>query len=209
MVINCSDGPGIHDYVIPPLAAKPPLGSVFVYDELASGRMYVESDPIGLQGGSYSTYAYVRGNPISRIDLRGLIPNAAQCKALIALVEFDAQQSSPLGTMYSANYNAFSFSDPMLGLNTAFESIGGPVNIDWMLRSAGGGLGYVPGLSMGIYGTAKAMWNLMNGNSPTTNINAAQNINAPTAALYWLQNGIPLSDLFAPALKQCRNGCGK
>lgn len=46
--------------------------------------------------------------------------------------------------MYSANYNAFSFSDPMLGLNTAFESIGGPVNIDWMLRSAGGGLGVEP-----------------------------------------------------------------
>ncbi len=33
---------------------------------------YVESDPIGLYGGSYSTYSYTNDNPISLSDPRGL-----------------------------------------------------------------------------------------------------------------------------------------
>jgi uncharacterized protein RhaS with RHS repeats len=34
--------------------------------------MFVESDPIGLAGGSYSTYAYVNAEPLLRTDPMGL-----------------------------------------------------------------------------------------------------------------------------------------
>jgi len=40
------------------------------YDPIV-GR-YIESDPIGLKGGSYSTYSYVDDNPLNDIDPLGL-----------------------------------------------------------------------------------------------------------------------------------------
>jgi RHS repeat-associated protein len=50
------------------------------YDS-ATGR-YVESDPIGLDGGSYSTYSYSRLNPMMFRDPTGLVPNPAEATCI-------------------------------------------------------------------------------------------------------------------------------
>lgn len=48
---------------------------------------YVESDPIGLLGVSYSTYAYTGGNPISGKDLFGLFDPSTWVRPAIGTVE--------------------------------------------------------------------------------------------------------------------------
>ena len=62
---------------------------------------YIESDPIGLYGGSYSTYSYANGNPVSRIDPKGLQTpalclNPANVEACAEAGEITAAQADAL-----------------------------------------------------------------------------------------------------------------
>jgi hypothetical protein len=146
----------------------------------------------------------VDNDPINALDPTGLL-SSANCAALKRLIDFDARQDSPHGVLFSKNYHALSFSDDIMGLNADFETIAGPVDADWMLRSAGWGLGHYKLFSHALYGGGKIAWNTARQRNPLENITQTGNLNAPAAATLWLSEGRPLSEIFAPALREC--GC--
>jgi len=161
---------------------------------------YLQSDLIGQQGG-VNTFLYAGANPVMNVDPTGLLTKL-NCEALKKLLAFDDVQSSPLGVIWSKQYNAFSFSDDMLGLNADFPSKGGNVDIDWMLRTALLGLGRVTAI-YNYYG-GKILWNSIQLQNPFKNITQEGNLNAPSALYYWFNSGEHLREIFQPWEKECK-----
>ncbi len=83
--------PGERVFVIAPLAANPRPANAHRYGGIASGATYLESDPIGLYGGSYSTYAYANGNPVSLVDSLGLCADRKRCEQLRKNIDSKSQ----------------------------------------------------------------------------------------------------------------------
>jgi RHS repeat-associated protein len=95
----------------------------------AIGR-YIESDPIGLAGGSYSTYAYASGNPISLTDPLGLMGGGGGGSAAHPGPVCD--QSAPrLPDFISFNINAYVFSVYGAFASNGYAFVGGGVNFNF------------------------------------------------------------------------------
>lgn len=132
-----SDRPGERVFVIPLLAAHPRPGNAFIYDEIASGGLYVESDPIGLYGGSYSPYVYANGNPIIYVDPFGLCWVYSQSTGQLTHVDPDGNVDYTANGGYSGygqglnnpamqSIQAQQHGDPAGPIPQGQYSIGGP-----------------------------------------------------------------------------------
>ena len=90
---------------------------------------YIESDPIGLQGGSYSTYAYAGGNPISSVDPLGL-------------AQFGCRHLGPLPWLGELSRNPLDdfFHTDIAHEQLFFEDGLSPSNVGFFNDPSGGGL---------------------------------------------------------------------
>jgi RHS repeat-associated protein len=168
---------------------------------------YVESDPIGLAGG-LNTYTYVDGNALNGWDYRGeKLVKDFNCDALMDLIKYEKTHVLPVP--FSWQYNPFSLSKKIIDLNASYDSIGGKVDIDWMLRS-NVGLGFANHIS---YYALKVGWNIASAMFsgsifsgkvyPFAGMSDEGHKNAPTAAEFKTYNDISFEKMFAPAITKC------
>jgi hypothetical protein len=104
--------------------------------------------------------------------------------------------------------------DRLIPLNEPCDSIFGPIDVDWMLRSSGFGMSGVPGVG-GFsawldYRVEKFYWNIIRSfggrEIEFDSIFDPTNEMAPHAANRWLSDdALTLERVFKPALDECAN----
>ena len=169
-------------------------------------RRWMEKDPLRFNSGDPNFYAYVTNDPIGRIDPSGA--SASPCTALRQLVDFD-QNNGMARTL--DDYHPLSSKLP--DLNNNYDSVDGPVDIDWMFRSTAG-LQFGPIGTQLAYAGGKATWNaISNWGALVTGDHSMSktldswldpgNMNAPSAAWNYVNKYKSLAKQFEPALKKC------
>ena len=167
---------------------------------------YISQDPIKTMSGDLNFYSYSSGNPVSNTDKLGLATdgrplNQDNCDSLQILLDYEKEN----GKLQTAiKYNPLNFSYEFVSLDAAYPSLGGPVSIDWMLRSGMGGLSRDNLDAKTAYSLGKMLNNAIHLNNPFTNFWGEANSNAPHAYTYWMNNEITLEELFAPSVAECK-----
>jgi len=123
---------------------------------------YVEGDPIGLGGASYSTYAYTRGNPVSNRDPSGECPWCAAAAAVGAA----ANAFNNYGAYASGEISGWQY----------FEDIAVGAGTGYLSGIPGGGLALQLLLGGATAGANEGIQELVNGNVNPCKIKVAASI---------------------------------